>query len=197
MAILGPRQGSKTSSADSFFGVDISPGALRVNAIDVAGRLGDYAKRAAPERPAALELGDEALREAARKSERGGRLNKAESDALALFATWRAAVFRVEEEMRGNLMVLLGALNRLEGLGDGDTGAGAATEIRAFLLASYRAPVPDPAPWACSVWAEKWSARYAQQRDVLPLGLRLLTSVSAKKRASEEVQEDQATEETW
>lgn len=193
MPTIEPRRVSRRSNGASFAGIDISPEALLANAQNVAKRLGDYSRKPAPERPEALEMTDEALREAARKSERKARVTKAEHDALVLFATWRAAVFRVEEEMRGNLMLLLGCLNRLEAIEGTEA---AVRQIRDFLKVSYQAWVPEPAPWACSDWAERWSARYAQQRNVLPLSLRSLTAAVTVKKPKEEETEE-SSDESW
>lgn len=194
MAILAPRRASRTSRGANFAGIEITPEALLENAQSVSTRLAEYAKRPAPERPEALDVTDEFLREAARKSERKARMTKAEQDALALFGTWRAAVFKIEEENRGSLLMLLGCLNRLEATEGADQ---AARKIREYILTEYRATLPEPAPWACSNWGENWSARYAQQRNVLQLALRSLTSGSVARQPARQEEPEEETTESW
>lgn len=175
MPTIGPRNALRGFDGNRLAGIDTSPANRLKTAAYVLQNLEQYAPRKAPERPEALELSDAALVEAARKLDRTGKVNNAEMEALRLYGSWRSAVFKIEAESAGNLIMLLSLLNLLE-----EQERPEATRIRDFLLARYNAPISGPpAPWATSQLAENWAARYAQQRDVLPLSLRSLSSAKS------------------
>jgi len=116
-------------------------------------------------------LSDAELAEAARKLDRTGKASNAEKEALQLYGSWRAAVFKVEAESAGNLIMLLSLLNLLEAQDSDECG-----KIRDFVREKYNAPISGPpAPYATTQFAENWASRYAEQRDVLPMHLRNLS----------------------
>lgn len=172
MAIIGRKP--KFDGSNNWMGIDTSAEGRVYQLHLVLRSLESYAPAEPPGRPADLELSDQGLREASAKKRRGGRLTKAEKDALSLLGTWRGAVRRIEVADAGNLIMLLGLLNVAEAAGL----TSEASQLREFALARYKAPIPGPpAPSAVSQWAERWSDYYSQNRRVLPLALRTLADV--------------------
>ena len=171
MPIIGPRNESRGFGSNRFAGFDTSPEARIKSATYVLTHLSEYVPKAAPERPEALDLSDTELAEAARKLDRTGKASNAEKEALQLYGSWRAAVFKIEAESAGNLIMLLSLLNLLESQDSDECG-----KIRDFVREQYHAPISGPpAPYATTQFAENWASRYAEQRNVLPMHLRNLS----------------------
>jgi hypothetical protein len=188
MPTIGPSRPSNNSGGSKWAGIPIGIEARLGVAANVLRTLSVYTPGVFPERPEELELGDRQLREAAAKKAHGGRLTKAEKEALTLLGSWRAAVRRIEAVSAGNLMMLLGVVNVLEATDrqpEADT-------VREFLVTHYGAQLPaTPAPHSHTDWADRWADRHSQNRQLLPLALRTmseddLTVVPAAQQAESE-----------
>lgn len=127
-----------------------------------------YVCPVAPTRPAKLPDDDDDLRGLMRSISRKSKRSKDEKETAALFGTWRASVFQVEEEAVGRIQTV--ALVWLACI-DADDREGAKL-CRAFLEHEYDM-APDVSRPRERVEVPRWSSRLARAkfRRVLPARL--------------------------
>lgn len=184
MAIIEPRNGSRTSRGGNFADALGGLGRVKIDdeyrlktALEVLGMIEQYAPKTAPGRPLALERNDDELRELIVKADRGRKITKADRESLVLLSKWKLAVRNVEMYSCGNLILLLGCMNTLDAYDRYEE----SQRIRNFLSEKYGAELPGPpAPGVCSMWGEAWASRHSQQRDVLPMILRSAGELKVK-----------------
>jgi hypothetical protein len=132
--------------------------------------LKSYVPGSIPQRPEVLTYDDGQIYDARHKHDRGLKLSKEARAQLSYLSMWRMAVYREEQKRTGNLILLLGCIECLEAEDEYE----GAKVIRAFVREHYKVATPDvvSSSWHMRV---RWANRYSQDRDVLPIHLRMDT----------------------
>lgn len=144
------------------------------NALRVVDVLTEYKPNEFPERPELLTYDDGQLVEAYKARDRGDKVAKNAKEQLRYFGAWRNAVWRVESQNAGSVL-LLGAVVRVLEASEEPEHPEKAKGVRSFLRHYYRCSAPSPIP-DDDRWLARWSVRFSQNRELLPIWLRRMTA---------------------
>lgn len=137
---------------------------------DVLGNLENWRPAEFPDRPATLTLTNDEIVDGLKARRRGANVSAETQAQLVMFGAWRAAVWRTELGNSGRLLVLLGVLDRLAS--DEKSDVEVLHRVEEFVSEWYNGlRVTYPIPYG--QWRQRTAERYAENRALLPLGLRL------------------------
>lgn len=143
---------------------------LAANVDSLLANLASFKFPELPERPEALRYTDQELWSAHRKGEREEKLVREDKEQLQLLGSWRSAVRQLESRAAGNLLAMLGVLQRLERAQRNSE----AWELREFIRKQYRCRVPEPCP-AYSGWLRRFAEHFGRDYELVPMHLRRMT----------------------
>lgn len=140
-----------------------------------------------PERPENLQT-DQELWTAYRRQERGEKISREDREQLALLASWRSAIRKIETRTVTSLQTMCGCLWTLENavrIEEGEppryTRGEDADRLREHIRQQFRALLPNPVPEPGSAWVRGWCLRFGRNWELLPLHLRSMKRPPADK----------------
>lgn len=148
--------------------------------------LSKYAPGEWPNRPKVLSWDDGQIVEAHRKRENGLKMGKDELAQLSFFGTWRGAIFKIESDNAGKIVVLLRVACFLEWAERWDE----MDTLLQFLRDWYHLPLPRSDIPQNATWQAKMAERYAQNRTLLPAWLRSMVRPPAGYETAESGKKD-------
>ena len=150
--------------------MQIRPEEARERALQVVTNLSGYKPREFPDRPELLHYDDAQIVEAYKARHRGEKVSAAAREQLRYFGQWRSAIWTVEEQHAGNLVLLASVVRALEANERPDEAKG----VRSFLREHYHCSLPDQVP-ALDKWVYGFGTRFGENRRLLPLWLRKMS----------------------